>query len=108
MRTVGVCLLLITVSATAWGGWRKDCRDAARVCRQGKGESLTTTTSTTTTTLPAVSLVPYHGIVSQNCSGTPEGCVSVVGGPDDGKILCPPIATMAVCSFPQFCPPPSP
>jgi hypothetical protein len=109
MSTLRVCLLLITASATAWGGWRHDCRvathDFRKECRQAKG--VTTTTSTTTTTLPAVTLAPYHGFVSENCTGTPQGCVTVRGGDYDGKVLCPPIATMAVCSFPAFCPPPS-
>jgi hypothetical protein len=109
MRTLRVCLLLITASATAWGGWQHDCRVVARQCRQSKGASLTTTT-TTSTTLPEITLTPYKGFVSENCGGaTPQGCVSVQGGPLDGQVLCPPLAVMAVCSFPSLsCPPPSP
>lgn len=105
MKAILLCALIMG-SATAWAGWRHDCRQAGQLCRQSKGDSLTTTTSTTTTTLPAITLTPYTGFVSQNCGSTPQGCVAVQGPLAlDGHILCPPLATMTVCSFPV---PPAP
>jgi hypothetical protein len=63
MSTLRVCLLLITASATAWGGWRHDCRVANRECRQNQGAP----TTTTTTTLEVTTFTNGEGSCSVNC-----------------------------------------
>jgi hypothetical protein len=90
MRTLRVCLLLITASATAWGGWRHDCRVANRACRESAGVSLATTTTT----------LPMDGFSNDSCD---VACILYQG--HRWCIADRPNVDLVQCAPPPFVPP---
>jgi hypothetical protein len=91
MRLLGTLLVALLLGSPAHAGWHADCRHAAKLCRQTRGDSLTTTTTTSTTpptTLPVTLQAP-----SQNCEPIP--CVQVNGEP-----FCSFLQTITKCHVP--------